>query len=122
MSDSVPAVTGSGLSLFVIDKSADVVTAVGAVAVLFAGTGSVVVLETVAVLLKPAVCAALTCTTKVSVVSAEPAAIVPRFQVTVPLLSVPPPVADTKLVPAGNGSETVTPIASPGPAVWTVRV
>ena len=43
-----------------IDRSAEVVTAVVAVAVLLAGTGSDVLLETVAVLLKPAVCAALT--------------------------------------------------------------
>ena len=55
-------------------------------------------------------------------VSDAPAAIVPRFQVTVPLLNVPPPEADTKLVPVGNGSETLTPSASLGPAVWTVRV
>ena len=43
-----------------IDRSAAVVTAVVVVTVLLAGTGSDVRLETVAVLLKPAVCAAST--------------------------------------------------------------
>src|SRR5262249_44809700 len=72
--------------------------------------------------LRPPVCAAPTCTIKVRIVSGAPAASVPRLHVTVPAQRVPPLEADAKLVPAGRGSETVTFSASPGPAVWRVRV
>ncbi len=37
----------------------------------------------------------------------------PTFQVTVPAEKVPPPVADTKVVPGGSGSVIVTLSAGP---------
>jgi hypothetical protein len=46
-------------------------------------------------------------------------AIVPRFQVTVPADSVPPPVADTKVVPAGRGSVNTAAAAAAGPLFVT---
>jgi hypothetical protein len=55
-------------------------------------------------------------------VAVEPAAIELRFHVTVPAEWVPPPVAETNVVPAGTGSETETPDASEGPALWTTMV
>ncbi len=46
-----------------------------------------------------------------------PAASVPRFQVTIPPASVPPPVADTNVVFAGTVSETTTPVAASVPVL-----
>src|SRR5438093_1240028 len=45
-----------------------------------------------------------------------PEVTVPRFQVTTPAASAPPPVAPTKVVPAGRASEITTPVASALPA------
>src|SRR5205814_1286935 len=41
--------------------------------------------------------------------------IVVRFHPTTPAVRVPPPVAETKLVPAGIASASLTPVASDGP-------
>ena len=46
-----------------------------------------------------------------------PEATVPRFQVTTPAASVPPPVALTNVVPAGSASEITTPVPSALPAL-----
>src|ERR1700687_2338701 len=51
-----------------------------------------------------------------------PGARVPRFQLTTPAFREPPPVAETKLVPSGSGSERVTPLTAPGPALAYERV
>ena len=53
-----------------------------------------------------------------------PLARVPRLQVTVFVVELytPPPVAETKVVPAGSGSDAVTPKASDGPLLCTARV
>ena len=45
-----------------------------------------------------------------------PSARVPRFQVTVPAASTPPPSAETNEVPAGTASVTTTFVASDGPS------
>jgi hypothetical protein len=48
-----------------------------------------------------------------------PLAKTPRLQLTTPLLLAPPPVALTKLTPAGNVSVTTTPLALDGPKFVT---
>jgi len=58
-----------------------------------------------------------------SVIVAEPPeAIVPRLQVTVPMLEVQGDVAETNVLPAGRMSVTVTPAAEAGPAFVTTMV
>src|SRR5438874_1792736 len=47
-----------------------------------------------------------------------PAPTAPMFQLTTPPESVPPPVADTKLVPEGSGSARTTPVALLVPVFW----
>ena len=56
------------------------------------------------------------------IVTEPPEAIVPREQVTVPTLEEQGDVAETKLVPAGRMSVTVTPAAEAGPAFVTTMV
>src|SRR2546428_13104455 len=51
-----------------------------------------------------------------------PLVIVVRFHPTTPAVRVPPPVAETKLVPAGIASDRLTPVASDGPLFVTVSV
>src|SRR5713226_4949969 len=93
-----PALTGSGLSLLVTDKSAAVLTVVIWVESLFAGLGSAVVVVTLAVLLivVPLVVEELMFTTSVNVAVA-PAARVALVAVTVPV----PPTAGVVSVNAG---------------------
>jgi hypothetical protein len=114
---SLPAITGSGESDFVTDRSAEDAsdeTVVVSVAVSLLESGSEVVALTVAVLDRSATCPASTFTVRVREVLV-PAARAPIVQVTLPAASVPPPDAETNVVPAGIGSETVTPAASDGP-------
>src|SRR5579862_4591845 len=76
--------TGSGLSVFVTDRSALVSTAVVAVELSFAGFGSAVGLETVAVLLIVEFLSVLGSTVATTVICTEPggsAVIVPRASV-----------------------------------------
>src|SRR5260221_229538 len=126
--------TGSGLSLFVTDRSADALMAVSSVSLLLAGFASVVALVTVAVLeiVEPWGSLALPLTTSVKVAVAR-AAKVASVKETTP---VPPAggaekrvkagpvlcVAETKVVPAGTASFRVTPWASLNPALVTVMV
>src|SRR5439155_1115602 len=111
--------------------SAAVATVVVAVDVLLPGVGSVVLLETFAVLdkVEPLASLALTLTTRVKVALA-PAARVAAVVVTVP---VPPTVGvvdvkptgavkDTKVVPVGTASVSATLCASLGPVLVRVRV
>jgi hypothetical protein len=117
-----PTETGSGVSVLVIARSAEEtegLTVVDEVALLLPGTGSLVVLDTLAVLLN--VPAAVGVTTIVTVALA-PLATLPRLQVTV-LVPLQPPwlgVADTNVVAAGNVSVTVTAEAEVGPPLVTV--
>src|ERR687888_132839 len=115
----LPASTGSGESDLVTDRSAEVLTFVVSVAELLPGVGSETFEVTLTVLVMSAVREESTLTTKVTCAE-PPEAIVPRDQVTVPAVFVPPPVAETKLVPAGIGSDRLTPVASDGPALFTV--
>jgi len=107
----------------VTDRSAEAVTVVLAVALLFALLESASVAVTVAllVIVPPEVGAVTTIVT----VALDPLAIDPRLQVTVPALWVQVPwvaVADTKPTPAGKVSVRVTPLAPLGPALLTLTV
>jgi hypothetical protein len=119
-----PATTVAG-PVLLIARSAEAVTVVVAVAVLFAGFGSAVVEATLAVLLKlPAWFGALTVTVITGAVA--PAASAARVHVTdtLPVFEhdQPVPVADTNVTPAGSVSVTVRFAASDGPAFDTVRL
>ena len=110
----MPAITGSVVSDLVMERSAEVFTVVVSVAELLPGVGSDWLPLTVAVFDRSAVLEWFTVTVSVRDVLA-PLASAPIDQVTVPAASEPPPEAETKLVPAGIGSEMLTPVASEGP-------
>jgi hypothetical protein len=109
-------------------RSATGVTAVVAVAVLFAGVGSGSLAVTVAVLVMVVPPAAAVGVTWIVTVALAPLARVPNAQVTVVLLTgggVQAPwlgVAETKVTFAGSVSVTVTPVAGEGPALLAVSV
>jgi len=98
-----------------------VLTIVDVVAVLLPGTGSVVVLETDAVL---AIVPGWDGVTVIVTVAVAPAATAPRLQVTVATPEQVPTLVDDdpKLTPAGSVSVTVTVPAALGPLLLTVRV
>src|SRR5262245_49327046 len=105
----LPAVTGSGASLLVTDKSVDGTIVVDSLAELLSTTGSVVAAETLAVLVTVALTDGKVVTLMVTVVL-PPAARVPKPQVMVPTSSVQvgdPGADDTKMTPAGNVSVSV---------------
>src|SRR5687768_11532724 len=120
-------------SVLVTDRSALAMTFVGSMAESLAATGSLVVVSPVTVLdrVVPSGTAAPTATTSVKLAEA-PAASVERWQSTVP----PEPtdgtrqvkvgplswVRETKVVPAGSGSDRVTDWASDGPPFAIVIV
>src|SRR6185369_5938542 len=117
--------TGSALSLFVIDRSARVMTVVPAVPLLLAGVGSVVVELTVAVFETSAVRLGATFTTKLD------APVAPAARVVIEHLTggavqvkVGPVVwlSETELVPAATASARQTAWASDGPPLATVIV
>ena len=105
--------------------SATGVTVVGALAWLLAALGSDVDDDTVAVLvtlgaaLGPAVATIVTVTSL-----AVPELIVPMLQLTVVVPEQVPFVelAETNVSPVGKGSDTPTPAAVLGPALWTFKV
>jgi hypothetical protein len=117
-----PAETGSGESDFVMARSATPVTVVPWVEELFAEEGSDVELDTVAVFdREPSTEVVATIVTVAEPDADRP----PRLQVTVPVASAHEPCvgfAETKVSPAGSGSETVTPEALDGPALETASV
>ena len=114
--------TGSGLSVFVMDKSADAFTDVAAVAELFAVFGSVVVLLNVAVLLIEVPLATLLFTLAMIVkVAVAPFASVPIVHAGADH----EPTEGVALInvrPAGNTSFTATDCASLDPLLVTVIV
>ena len=119
----MPQCTVPGLPVFTIERSAEVLTVVVAVPVLFVVFGSNVAEVTVAELDRFAVWPGSTATTSVisgALVTANDG----RVQVTVlvPEQVQPDPVAETKLVPAGNASETESDAAFDGPAFETDNV
>ena len=119
---SVPAVTGSGESVFVTARSADAATVVVAVAALSEASGSVTAELADAALLStvPAATPSPTCTVSVTV-AAVPLARAPRLHVTVVIpLHVPcDGAAVTNDVPAGSVSVSETAPTSDGPVFAT---
>lgn len=119
-----PGVAGSMESVLVIAKSIWRVTVVDDVAELLPVFVSVWLPVTVAVLAIGPTVAESTETTTV-IVAVPPLARLPNAPVIVPdaLVAVPwLAVADTNVTPDGNTSVTVTPVASLGPALVTVKV
>src|SRR5438132_647915 len=83
---------------------------------LFVLFGSLVGEVTFAVLVNVPLAGAATVTVTLVVV---PLASVPKFQFTMPLLSTPPPLAETNITPAGKLSVTTTLLALEGPKFVT---
>jgi hypothetical protein len=108
-----------GATVSVKARSADAVTVVVTVAVLFPGMGSVSLAATLAVFVT--VPAAVGVTTIVTVDLAAFARL-PRLQLTaavqVPWLG----VAETNVTPEGSASVRVTPVTGDGPLFVTIRV
>src|SRR6267142_1488793 len=104
-----PAATGSGASVFeMLSTGADVTVVVIAAP----ATGAVSLLSTLyvpLVITVPFGSGAATCTTSCTEPE-PPAGTAPRFQVTTPPASVPPPVADTNAVFAGTVSVITVPV------------
>ncbi len=124
---SCPASTGSGSSIFVIERSAPLappVTVVGSVSELFAAFGSVVADETEAVLLR--VVAAPGAVAVRVMFGAAPTARLARVQLIAPpeggLQVQPVPEAAAFVTPAGSVSVTVRLLAVSGPAFETASV
>src|SRR5712692_9881604 len=120
-----PAVTGSGASLLVIDRSAEAVTVVGAVSQLFSGLGSAVgeLTQALLLMLPPSLGAV---TTMVIGGAGPGGRSVLRVQVTTPALCAQTqvlPLALTKVTPAGSVSVTVIVAAAvEGPPLVTCSV
>ena len=107
-----------------IAKSAEAVTRVLALAVLFAGKGSAVADETEAVSDMLAACTGAVTTTAIvgAVAAAASAGRVHVIEALAALMQVhPAPVAATNVTPAGSVSVTETPAASDGPLSTTTR-
>src|SRR5438552_3481501 len=117
----VPASTGSGESDLVSARLAEVFTVVSSVAVFSEASGSNSTLSYTTLFRSFVVREESTLTTRVTDLLA-PDVIVVRFHPTTPAVRVPPPVAETKLVPAGIASDRLTPVASDGPLFVTVSV
>src|SRR5205807_233062 len=107
----LPASTGSGESDLVSARLAEVLTVVSSVAVLSEVSGAYTPEVVLAVLEMFVVREESTFTTRVTDLLA-PLVIVVRFHPTTPAVRVPPPVAETKLVPAGISLDRLTPVAS----------
>ena len=114
--------TGSGVSVLTIDRSAIGVTFVVAVDVLgVVGSNSFAVRVAVFEIVPPAAGGVIT----IEIAGAAPTASVARVHVTVPVTSLhvhPVPVIDCTAEPGGRGSLTVTAFAVEGPAFVTLIV
>src|SRR5438046_4075994 len=117
-----PAVTGSGVSVLVTTRSAEVWVLVVAVVELLDGFWSGVLLVTEAMLISVVLggTSEFTWATMMTTVLA-PLASVPRLAVTVLPLALPW-LDDTKVVPVGSTSVSMTFTAGFGPALLTVTV
>ena len=117
----MPPATGLAEAVLVSETSARTWVVEDALAALFAGFGSVVVAETVAVFvtspLPPAGVFAVNAT-----VRDAPLSRAPTGQVTVLAATVHPSGLDAKVSPAGRGSLMVAPTARDGPLLRTVSV
>src|SRR4051812_17327319 len=118
---SSPTWTGSNASVLAMLRFAEGFTVVEAPAELFAELGSVVVADTVAVLVTLGGALGPPVATIVTVTSPVPELMVPRSHETVALPVHVPLVAedDTNVMPAGSGSDRLTPAAGLGPALCT---
>jgi hypothetical protein len=114
-----PAITGSGLSDFVTDTSAEALTVVAWVAVLFPGVRSGVAEVTDTLFISVPLAPALT-VPWIVIVTDPPAAIVPSAHTLFPVVGAG--VADPKMNPAGYVSVTTTPWALDGPTFVTTSV
>src|SRR5437773_2730850 len=110
----LPASTGSGESDLVSARLAEVFTAVASIAVLSEVSGSNTPEVVLAVLEMLVVREESTFTTRVTDLLA-PEVIVVRFQPTTPAEGVPPPAAETKLLPLALPAALPTAVASDGP-------
>ena len=111
-----PATTVAGVAVFVRTRSASVTTSVTSVAVLLELVGSGVGDEAVAVLVNGPAGTLAPTVTVTRMVTVCPGARSPSEQDTVLADSLQAlGVTDTKVVPAGSGSETVTLEATEGP-------
>jgi hypothetical protein len=121
---TLPAMTGSGVTVLRSATSAARLTRVVAVELLFAAAGSAVAFVAIAAVLDRVVpSATLEATlTTICQVTLPPAARPAEVQVTVPATLPQAGLADTKLVPAGIVSPTVKPVLSEGPRLSTVIV
>ncbi len=121
-----PVRTGLGEPVFARERSAGAgaVTLVEAVPLLLAGFGSVTEEDATAVLVSVEPAEAVTLTT-IETRTVEPDGMVPRLKVTVPLVPTAGPVQlpagaqETKVVPLGIESLTITPVAGSGPPLLT---
>src|SRR5947207_12252836 len=107
----VPASTGSGESDLVSARLAEVFTVVSSVAVLSEVSGSntpEVVLAVLEMLVEQEAAYVITVWLELMRVLVR----FVRFHPTTPAVRVPPPVAETKLVPAGIASDRLTPVRS----------
>src|SRR6266850_8394756 len=120
---SSPAVTGSGESVLVTTRSAEPLTVVVSVSLLFSVFGSVGAPDTVAVFVRVDEALLVTKTMMVTVADAA-ALIAPSEHMTVVVPEHAPcdAVADTRVVPAGSVSDTVAEVALFGPLFVTVIV
>src|SRR5262249_43147133 len=107
-----PALTGSGESVTVTDRSARLAEAaamgVVVVTVLSAASGSLTVLVTVGVLVSVVPAAAASGRTTIVTVVLPPIGMIPRLSFSTPWTGVTPPVAETNVTWAGSVSVTVT--------------
>src|SRR5256885_232418 len=117
----LPASTGSGESDLVSARLAEVLTVVSSVAVLSEVSGSNTPEVVLAVLEMVVVREESTFTTRDRKSTRLNSSHLVISHAT-PALRKPPPVAETKLVPAGIASDRLTPVASDGPLFVTVSV
>lgn len=117
------ATTGTGLAIFVTDRSAEPATSTLAAALLLPGFGSLAeVTVSVCVIVDPGVALVFTFTTNVKFAVVTPR--VEMVQVSVPTEQVQPagPVSDTAVVFAGRLSASEMVLALAGPVLTTVCV
>src|SRR5881397_2183006 len=112
-----PAAAGSGASVFEIERIGLAVTVVVASGPVCGRISLLSIVQPVLVITVPFASGLFTRRTSCTEPD-TPAATAPMFQVTTPADSVPPPVADTKLVLAGRASARTTPVALLVPVFW----
>src|SRR3989442_10023873 len=112
-----PAATGSGASVFDRVRTGAEVTVVVAFGPVCGRDSLLSMVQPVFVITVPLARGLFTRTTSCTDPD-DPAFTFPTFQVTTPADSVPPPVADTKVVLAGSVSLMTTPVALFVPTFW----